>query len=123
FATNITICGSVQAIVLPPSHNSVIYSIAAGGTISIAHLFMAGIFPGLLFGLCLVVLVLVIAKKRNFPRGEPISLRESLKIALDSIWGLVTIVIILLGLLSGVFAAAASAAVPCISAMHVTVLC
>src|SRR6266566_5501812 len=120
FATNITICGSVQAIVLPPSHNSVIYSIAAGGTISIAHLFMAGIFPGLLFGLCLVVLVLVIARKRNFPRGEPISLRDSLKIALDSIWGLVTIVIILGGILSGVFTATESAAVACIYAFLVT---
>ena len=120
FATNITICGSVQAIVLPPSHNSVIYSIAAGGTISIAHLFMAGIFPGLLFGLCLVVLVLLIAKKRNFPRGEPISLRDSLKIALDSIWGLVTIVIILGGILSGVFTATESAAVACIYAFLVT---
>src|SRR5213594_863342 len=120
FATNITICGSVQAIVLPPSHNSVIYSIAAGGTISIAHLFMAGIFPGLLFGLCLVVLVLLIARKRNFPRGEPISLRDSLKIALDSVWGLVTIVIILGGILSGVFTATESAAVACIYAFLVT---
>jgi len=54
---NITICGSVQAIVLPPSHNSVIYSTRAGGTISDrAACCMAGIFPGLLFGLCLVVL-------------------------------------------------------------------
>ena len=100
--------------------NSVIYSIAAGGTISIAHLFMAGIFPGLLFGLCLVVLVLIIARKRNFPRGDPISLRDSLKIALDSVWGLVTIVIILGGILSGVFTATESAAVACIYAFLVT---
>jgi len=64
-----------------------------GGTISIAHLFMPHL-PGLLFGLCLVVLVLLIAKSATSP-GDPISLRDSLKIALDSIWGLVTIVIIL----------------------------
>src|SRR6266581_666320 len=64
---------------------------------------MAGIFPGLLFGLCLVVLVLLIARKRNFPRGDPISLRDSLKIALDSIWGLVTMVIIILLLALGTF--------------------
>src|SRR5947208_3003273 len=94
FATNITICGSVQAIVLPPSHNSVIYSIAAGGTISIAHLFMAGIFPGLLFGLCLVVLVLVIARKRNFPRGEPISLGDSLLLALGTFMDLAPMLLI-----------------------------
>ena len=52
FATNVTICGSVQAILIPPSHNAVIYSLAAGGTISIGHLFIAGVFPGLLFGAC-----------------------------------------------------------------------
>ena len=50
FATNVTICGSVQALLIPPSHNAVIYSLAAGGTISVAHLFLAGVFPGLLFG-------------------------------------------------------------------------
>ncbi len=54
FATNVTICGSVQALLIPPSHNAVIYSVAAGGTISVAHLFLAGVFPGLLFGLCLI---------------------------------------------------------------------
>src|SRR5215213_7140585 len=44
FATNVTICGSVQAVLIPPSHNAVIYSLAAGGTISIGHLFIAGVF-------------------------------------------------------------------------------
>ncbi len=67
FATNVTICGSVQAILVPPSHNSIIYSIATGGTVSIAALFMAGVFPGLLFGACLVALVLITARRRNFP--------------------------------------------------------
>src|SRR3989442_10847467 len=51
FATNVTICGSVQALMIPPSPNAVIYSVAAGGTVSVASLFLAGIFPGLLFGL------------------------------------------------------------------------
>ncbi|HET9041871.1 MAG TPA: TRAP transporter large permease subunit, partial [Burkholderiales bacterium] len=54
FATNLTICGSVQAVVIPPSHNAVIYSLAAGGTVSIGALFLAGVFPGLLFAFCLV---------------------------------------------------------------------
>ncbi len=50
FATTVTIAGSVQAILIPPSHNAVIYSLAAGGTVSIASLFMAGVVPGLLLG-------------------------------------------------------------------------
>src|SRR6187401_832158 len=76
FATNVTICGSVQALMIPPSHNAVIYSLAAGGSISIAHLFLAGIFPGLLFGLCLVGLVLWTAHRRKLPRSEPVPLKD-----------------------------------------------
>jgi len=70
FATNVTICGSVQALMIPPSHNAVIYSLAAGGTISIAHLFLAGVFPGLLFGLCLIGLVLWTAHRRGYPKEK-----------------------------------------------------
>src|SRR5947207_796705 len=69
FATNVTICGSLQAILLPPSHNSVIYALAAGGSISIAHLFLAGIIPGLLLGLSILVLVMLIAQRRQLPKG------------------------------------------------------
>src|SRR4249920_3985995 len=105
FATNVTICGSVQAILVPPSHNSVIYSIATGGTVSIAALFMAGVFPGLLFGACLIGLILWTARKKNFPAGRVVPLKEALKIALDAVWGLITIVIILGGILSGAFTA------------------
>jgi tripartite ATP-independent transporter DctM subunit len=78
FATNVTICGSVQAILVPPSHNSVIYSIATGGTVSIAALFMAGVFPGLLFGMCLVGLILWKARTQNFPTERVVPLREAL---------------------------------------------
>src|SRR5205085_8617210 len=79
FATNVTICGSVQAILVPPSHNSIIYSIATGGTVSIAALFMAGVFPGLLFGACLIGLILWKAGKENFPTGRVVPLREALR--------------------------------------------
>ena len=72
FATNVTICGSVQALLIPPSHNAVIYSLAAGGTISIASLFLAGVFPGLIFGVSLVGLVLWTARKRGFARERPV---------------------------------------------------
>ena len=121
FATNVTICGSVQALMIPPSHNAVIYSLAAGGTISVAHLFLAGVFPGLLFGLCLIGLVLWTAHKRNYPKEEAVPLREVPRIALDAFWGLITILIIMGGILSGVFTATESAAVACVYAFLVTV--
>jgi tripartite ATP-independent transporter DctM subunit len=122
FATNVTICGSVQAILVPPSHNSVIYSIATGGTVSIAALFMAGVFPGLLFGACLIGLILWKARTQNFPAGRVVPLREAIKIALDAFWGLITIVIILGGILSGVFTAIESGAVACVYALFCTVV-
>jgi tripartite ATP-independent transporter DctM subunit len=121
FSTNITICGSLQALLIPPSHNMVIYSVAAGGTISVAHLLIAGIFPGLLFGLCLIGLVLWTARKRNFPKGTPVPLARVPKIVLDAVWGLVTILIIMGGILSGVFTATESAAVACVYAFIITV--
>jgi tripartite ATP-independent transporter DctM subunit len=120
FATNVTICGSVQALLIPPSHNAVIYSLAAGGTISVAKLFIAGIFPGLLLGLCLIGLVLWTARKRNFPKGEPIALAQVPRIVIDALWGLVTVVIIMGGILSGVFTPTESAAVACVYAFLVT---
>jgi tripartite ATP-independent transporter DctM subunit len=122
FATNVTICGSVQALLVPPSHNAVIYSLAAGGTISVAHLFLAGIFPGLLFGLCLVGLVMWTAHKRSYPKERAVPLREVPRIVLDALWGLVTIVIIMGGILSGVFTPTESAAVACVYAFLVTFL-
>jgi len=120
FATNVTICGSVQAVLIPPSHNAVIYSLAAGGSVSIAHLFLGGVIPGLIFGFCLIGLCLFLSYRRGYPRDEPVSLREAGKIALDALPGLGTVVIILGGILSGIFTATESAAVACVYAFLVT---
>ncbi len=122
FATNVTICGSVQALMIPPSHNAVIYSLAAGGTISVAHLFLAGIFPGLLFGLCLIGLVLWTSHKRGYPKGEPVPLSALPRMVIDALWGLGTVVIIMGGILSGIFTPTESAAVACVYAFLVTFL-
>ena len=120
FAVNVTISGSLQPLLVPPSHNMIIYSIAAGGTISVAHLFMGGIIPALLLGLSLIILVLIIAYRNQFPRGEIVPLRKAAKIAVDAIWGMITIAIILGGILSGIFTPTESGAVACIYAFLVT---
>jgi tripartite ATP-independent transporter DctM subunit len=120
FATNVTISASVQALLVPPSHNAVIYSLATGGTISIISLFMAGVMPGLLLGASLVVLCLVLAYRNGHPRGETVPLREAIKITIDALWGLVTLAIILGGILGGVFTAIEAGAVACIWAFFVT---
>ena len=120
FSTALTVSGSVQAILIPPSHNMVIYSMAAGGSVSVAALFLAGLLPGLLLGAILAVYCLLIAKKNNFPRGKVIPMREALKICIDAMWGLMTMVIILGGIMSGVFTANESASIAVIWSFFVT---
>jgi len=122
FAVNVTISGSLQPLLIPPSHNAVIYSLAAGGTVSVAHLFIAGVIPGLLLGLSLMALCLIIAHPRGFPKGEAIGPRQALCIAAQAFWGLITVFIILGGILSGIFTPTESASVACVYALLVTML-
>src|SRR6202045_1667045 len=120
FATNVTISASVQALLVPPRHNAVIYSLATGGTISVISLFMAGIVPGLLLGFSLMVLCIFLAYRRGYPTGQAVKLRDAVKITTDAAWGLVTLVIILGGILGGVFTAIEAGAVACVYAFCVT---
>jgi tripartite ATP-independent transporter DctM subunit len=120
FATNVTITASVQALLVPPSHNAVIYSLASGGVISIISLFMAGVVPGLLLGLALILLCLYMAYRDGHPRGEVVPLRQALRIVVDALWGLITLGIILGGILGGIFTAIEAGAVACIWAFFVT---
>jgi tripartite ATP-independent transporter DctM subunit len=120
FATAVTVSGSVQAILIPPSHNAVIYSMAAGGTVSVAALFMAGVLPGLLLGLSLALYCLYVARRENYPKGRVIPLKEALKICVEALWGLATMGIILGGILSGVFTATESASIAVLWAFFVT---
>jgi len=120
FATNVTITASVQALLVPPSHNAVIYSLATGGTISIISLFMAGVVPGLLLGFSIIILCLVIAYRDGHPRGQTVPLQDAGKIVIEAIWGLITLAIILGGILGGVFTAIEAGAVACVWAFLVT---
>ncbi|HZS81599.1 MAG TPA: TRAP transporter large permease [Stellaceae bacterium] len=120
FATNVTISASVQALLVPPSHNAVIYSLATGGAISVISLFMAGVVPGLLLGFSLVILVLVMGYRQDHPRGQAVPWRDALRITFEAMWGLVTLVIILGGILGGVFTAIEAGAVACVYAFFVT---
>jgi len=120
FATNVTITASVQALLVPPSHNAVIYSLATGGTISVISLFMAGVVPGLLLGLSIILLCLVLAYRDGHPRGTRVPLRQAVPIVIDALWGLITIIIIIGGILGGIFTAIEAGAVACVWAFCVT---
>ena len=120
YAAAVTASGSVQAILIPPSHNAVIYSLAAGGSISIGALFLAGVMPGLVLCVTLMTLCVLFARKRGYPKGDVIPVRQALKIMLDAVPGLLTVVIILGGILSGWYTATESAAIACVWAFLVT---
>ncbi|MGP3777215.1 TRAP transporter large permease [Halanaerobium saccharolyticum] len=120
YSINVTITSSVQGIIIPPSHNMIIYSLAAGGGISVAKLFLGGIVPGVLLGIALMILSYAIAVKRDYPREEKVSFKEALRITRDSILGLLTAVIIIGGVTTGVFTATESAAIAAVYAFIIT---
>ena len=103
FAVNVTITSSTQGIIIPPSHNAIIYAWVAGGGVSVASLFMAGVVPGVTVGLALLVVSLIISAKRDYPRERMVTFKEAVKITRDAFLGLITAVIIIGGILSGIF--------------------
>ncbi len=121
YSVNVTVTSATIGLIVPPSHNMIIYSIAAGGTVSVSALFMAGIIPGVLCGLCLMLAAYVIAVKRNYPREHFPGLRVLLYTFATALPGLLTAVIIVGGVLSGIFTATESSAIAVIYAVVVTI--
>lgn len=119
YSVSVTISSSVQGVMIPPSHNMIIFSSAAGG-VSIGALFMGGLLPGLLLGLILMIITFVLAVKRNYPKGEPVDKKEIPKIIWEGLLGLFTVVIIMGGILSGLFTATESAAIGALYAFIIT---
>jgi tripartite ATP-independent transporter DctM subunit len=120
FATNITITSAQQGLMIPPSHNMIIYAMAAGGVASVSKLFLAGIVPGLLLALVLMIYSFYCAVKRGYPKGDAFNLVRLIKTFFSSFWGLMTLVIIIVGATTGVFTATESAAIAILWALFVT---
>ena len=110
FSTALTITSSVEGILVPPSHNMVIYATTAGG-ISVGSLFMAGYLPGGLLALSLMIGSYIISVKRNYPKGDPFSLIGLIKQLGQSIWAAGAIFIVVVGVVMGLFTATESAAI------------
>ena len=120
YAVNITVTASVIALLIPPSHNMIIYSISAGGRLSIADLFTAGIIPGLLLALSLMVAAWLVAKKRGYPT-EPFPGVAALgQLFVSAVPGLILVAIIFFGVRSGVFTASESSNIAVVYALAVT---
>jgi len=119
YSVAVTVTSACQGIIIPPSHNMVIYSLAAGG-VSVGRLFLGGFIPGVMLGLALMVISYIIAVKRNYPKERKYSLKEALIITKDALYGMMTAIIIMGGVISGVFTATESAAIACVYAFIIT---
>ena len=111
YAANVITTAAIVGLLIPPSHNMIIYVAAAGGGISIGDLFLAGLVPGILTGILLMVVAWVIAKKRGYPKGEFFGWRALTRSVVWAIPGIMTAIIIMGGILSGIFTATESSAI------------
>jgi len=119
FATSVTMAGSVQGILIPPSHNMIIFSLVAG-SVSVGRLFLAGFIPGILLGIALMIFCYFMAVIRKYPVGEKVDFKTAMKAVWDSSLGLATVLIVVFGVVSGIFTATESAALAALWAFFVT---
>lgn len=122
YAVNVTTHAALVGALMPTSHNMIIYTLAAGGKVSIAALILAGVLPALILTICNLAAAYFVARSRGYPAGKFPGwdiVGHSLAAALP---GLFVVVLILVGILSGVFTATESAAVAVLYALALTVL-
>lgn len=122
YAVNVTATAATTGLLIPPSHNMIIYAIAAGGGVSIGALFLAGILPGILLGLGLMTVTYLVAVKRGYASGKFPGWGQVLRYFTAALPGLFTVFIILGGILSGIFTATESSAIAVIYTVLVAVL-
>ncbi len=122
YAVNVTVTSSIAGVVIPPSHNMIIFAVAAGGGISISKLFLAGVVPGILMCVMLAIAAYILALRHNYPAERFPGYRTVLVTAAAALPGFITAVIIVGGVLSGVFTVTESGAFGAIYALLLTAL-
>ncbi|MGX1098801.1 TRAP transporter large permease [Amorphus sp. MBR-141] len=122
YAVNVTVTSSVAGVVIPPSHNMILYVVAAGGGISVSKLFIAGIVPGVIMCFCLGVAAYIVAVNRGYPKEAFPGFRMLVYSFAAAIPGLLTAVIIVGGVLSGILTVTESGAFGAIYAVVITAL-
>ena len=111
YSVNVTVTAAVVGLLIPPSHNMIIYAAASGIGVSIGDLFLAGVMPGVLTGALLMLTAWLVARQRGLPRGQFPGWRTFLRAALYALPGLMTGLIIMGGILSGIFTPTESSAI------------
>ena len=122
FAVNVSITAALVALLVPPSHNLILFSAAAGGGISIATLFAAGIVPALLMTVVLMFTGWMVARRRGYGVEQFPGMRAVLLRTLSALPGLGLVALIFVGIRAGIFTAVESAAIAVVYALFVTVV-
>ena len=120
YAVNVTTHASLVGALMPTSHNMIIYSLAAGGKVSITALILAGMVPAALLMACMLVAAYLVAIRRGYPSGTFPGRSAVWRSMLAALPGLLVVAIILIGILSGVFTATESAAIAVVYALALT---
>jgi len=119
FAAGVIANAGTLGILIPPSIVMVVY--ASATDVSVGRMFLAGVIPGLLAGIMLMVTIYIIAKMRNLPKGDWLGWNEIFASAREAVWGLFLIVIILGGIYGGIFTPTEAAAVASVYAFFIAV--
>ncbi len=122
YAVNVTVNAAIIALMIPPSHNMILYSIAAGGNVSVADLFTAGIIPGFLLAAALMVTAYVVARRKGYPSEPFPGFSKLMYYLLASFPGILLIGIIFGGVRSGIFTATESSCIAVLYAFLVAML-
>ena len=122
FAVNVTISAALVALLVPPSHNMILFSAAAGGGISITALFSAGIIPALMLALAVMATAYILAVKRGYQAEGKVGARALLTTFITALPALVLVLIIFVGIKAGIFTAIESASVAVVYAVLVTLI-
>ena len=120
YSISVTCTSSVEGVIIPPSQNMIYYIVSAGSGLSISTMFMCGYLPGLLLTLALMVTSFIIAVKKKYPISESYSWKENIVIIRESLLGLVTILIVAVGIIAGIFTATEAGAIAAVYAFIVT---
>jgi tripartite ATP-independent transporter DctM subunit len=122
YAVNVTVNSAIIALMIPPSHNMILYSIAAGGNVSVADLFTAGVVPGILLAAALMITAYVVARRRGYPSEPFPGFTNLLVYLLAALPGILLIGIIFGGVRSGIFTATESSCIAVLYAFLVAML-
>ncbi len=120
YAVNVTITAALVALLVPPSHNLILYSAAAGGGVSISDLFAAGIIPAAMLAIAVMTTAYVVARRRGYAAEAFPGFRAVLVRTIAAIPGLLLIGIIFFGIRAGIFTAIESASIAVVYATVVT---